>query len=74
VWNEQYKKIQAEHPHTWDAFLRRITAIYDFSKSKDVPIDSNLWYPFKENAAKPQKVTIADLRPLSAAEQEELGF
>jgi len=70
---EQYKNIQTEHPDTWDAFLRRITAVYDFSKSKDIPIPAELWYPFKGNP-KPQKLKYADLKPLSGAEQDELGF
>ena len=35
--NEQYKKIQTEHPKTWGAFLRRIKTVYDFDVSKDKP-------------------------------------
>ena len=73
---EQYKHIQREHPKTWKAFLRRITAVYDFDKSIDVPIDSNLWYPYNRAVPAPQqqRISLADLRPLSQAEAEELGF
>lgn len=35
---EQYKNIQVEEPKTYDALLRRITAVYNFDKSKDIPI------------------------------------
>ena len=71
---EQYKTVQTEHPEDWKAFLRRLTAVYNFNKSKDVPIDVNLWYPFKGSVPAQQKMTVADLHPLSQAEQEELGF
>lgn len=36
--NEQYKNIQTSHPSTWQAFLRRIKTVYDFDKSKDIPV------------------------------------
>lgn len=35
---DQYKNIQVEEPKTYDALLRRITAVYNFDKSKDMPI------------------------------------
>jgi len=34
----QYQKIQAEHPETWQAFLRRIHKVYNFDLSKDTPV------------------------------------
>jgi len=71
---EQYKNIQAEHPETWKAFLRRIHKVYDFDKSKDIAVDSYTWYPFKGIVPKQQKIAVSGLRPLSDAEQEELGF
>ncbi len=35
---EQYTKIQQSEPATWAAFLRRITAVYNFDISKDTPV------------------------------------
>ena len=35
---EQYKNVQAQYPSTWAAFLRRIKTVYDFDKSKDIPV------------------------------------
>jgi len=55
---EQYKNIQVENPKTWEAFLSRIHKVFDFDVSREVP----------------RKITVADLKPLSAAEQDELGF
>lgn len=34
----QYQNVQREHPETWQAFLRRIHKVYDFDKSKDIPV------------------------------------
>ena len=34
----QYPNVQTEEPKTYDAFLRRISAVYDFDKSKTTPI------------------------------------
>ena len=36
---EQYTNIQQSEPKTWAAFCRRITAVYDFDKSKDIPVN-----------------------------------
>jgi len=36
--SEQYKKVQTEHPKTWQAFLRRIQKIYNFDVSKDTAV------------------------------------
>ena len=36
--SEQYKNIQREYPSTWQAFLRRIKTVYNFDKSKDIPV------------------------------------
>jgi len=35
---QQYKNVQAEHPTTWAAFLRRIHKVYNFDLSKDIPV------------------------------------
>jgi len=35
---DQYRNIQVEEPKTYDAFLRRISAIYNFDKSKTTPV------------------------------------
>lgn len=32
---QQYKNVQTEHPTTWQAFNRRIHAVYDFDKDKE---------------------------------------
>ena len=37
--NEQYKKIQENEPKSWAAFLRRITAVYNFDISKETPVN-----------------------------------
>jgi hypothetical protein len=55
---EQYKNIQAEHPETWKAFLRRIHTVYDFDVSKDSPASK----------------TISGIRPLTEVEQGKLPF
>ena len=34
----QYPNVQTDEPKTYDAFLRRISAVYDFDKSKTTPI------------------------------------
>ncbi len=39
--NEQYKNIQNDEPKTWAAFLRRITAVYNFDISKDTPVNKH---------------------------------
>ena len=36
---EQYTNIQQTEPKTWAAFCRRITAVYDFDKSKNIPVN-----------------------------------
>ena len=36
---EQYTNIQQSEPKTWAAFCRRITAVYDFDKSKNIPVN-----------------------------------
>ena len=36
---EQYTNIQQSEQKTWAAFCRRITAVYDFDKSKDIPVN-----------------------------------
>ena len=36
---EQYTNIQQSEPKTWAAFCRRITTVYDFDKSKDIPVN-----------------------------------
>ena len=54
---EQYTNIQQNEPKTWAAFCRRITAVYDFDKSKDIPVNK-----FTGELRKP--LTIADLLPI----------
>ena len=39
----QYEKVQQENPKTWQAFLRRITAVYNFDKSQTEPLPRLLW-------------------------------
>ena len=39
----QYASVQKENPKTWQAFLRRISAVYNFDKSKDTPLPRALW-------------------------------
>ena len=36
---EQYANIQQSEPATWAAFLRRITAVYNFDISKEMPVN-----------------------------------
>lgn len=55
---EQYSNIRTVHLDSWKAFLRRITNVYDFNKSKDEPINKNF----------------AAARPLSVAESEQINF
>ena len=62
---QQYLKIQQEHPETWKAFLRRITWVYNFDESQTVPISKN-GKPFKS-----AQVSIKDLKPI---EDEDLPF
>lgn len=38
---EQYPNVQKEEPKTYEAFLRRINAVYNFDVSKDKPITTN---------------------------------
>ena len=68
--DEQYKYIQAEHPETWKAFLRRIHKVYDFDVSKSHLQGKEAPAPTGFTAGK----ILSGLRPLSEAEQEELGF
>ena len=35
---EQYTNIQQNEPKTWAAFCRRITAVYNFDLSKEIPV------------------------------------
>ena len=37
----QYLNVQRDEPKTYDAFLRRINAVYDFDKSKTTPISTD---------------------------------
>lgn len=36
---EQYTNIQQSEPKTWAAFCRRITAVYNFDISKNIPVN-----------------------------------
>ena len=38
---EQYANIQQSEPATWAAFLRRITAVYNFDISKEMPVNKH---------------------------------
>ena len=38
---EQYKNIQESEPKTWAAFMRRITAVYNFDISKETPVNKH---------------------------------
>ena len=38
---EQYKNIQQTEPKSWAAFCRRITAIYNFDISKEIPVNKH---------------------------------
>ena len=53
---EQYTKIQQSEPATWAAFLRRITAVYNFDISKEMPVN--------KHTGKPIEKTITTLIPL----------
>jgi hypothetical protein len=59
---EQYKKVQSEHPETWKAFLRRITHIWDFDKQAA-----------PQPMTKPKQAMLS-LIPLSDEEAGELPF
>lgn len=39
--HEQYKNIQTQYPSSWAAFLRRIKTVYDFDKSKEIPVNKH---------------------------------
>lgn len=39
--SEQYTNIQQTEPKTWAAFLRRITAVYNFDISKETPVSKH---------------------------------
>ena len=39
LWEIICADIQKSEPKTWAAFCRRITAVYDFDKSKDIPVN-----------------------------------
>jgi len=45
--SEQYKNVQKEYPSTWQAFLRRITTVYNFDISKDKPLSKITGTPYK---------------------------
>ena len=45
---EQYTKIQQSEPTTWAAFLRRITAVYNFDISKDTPVNKHTGKPIEK--------------------------
>jgi len=60
--NEQYKNIQAEHPETFKAFLRRIHHIWDYDKQ-----------PEAQKFSKGHQLAMT-LRPMSDAEAEDLPF
>ena len=60
--DEQYIKMQQEHPETWKAFLRRITWVYNFDYSKTEPV---------AKYGKPVKMAQATLIP---SEDENLPF
>ena len=62
---EQYTNIQQNEPKTWTAFCRRITAVYDFDKSKDIPVNK-----FTGELRKP--LTFADLIPID--DETDLPF
>ena len=40
---EQYTKMQQSEPTTWAAFLRRITAVYNFDISKETPVNKQAY-------------------------------
>ena len=45
---EQYTKIQQSEPATWAAFLRRITAVYNFDISKETPVNKHTGKPIEK--------------------------
>ena len=51
----QYKKVQENHPETWQAFLRRIHKVYDFDLSKEKTVTKTGGI---------LKQTVADLKPV----------
>lgn len=51
----QYENVRTAKPDDWQAFLRRITEVYNYDKSKDVPINKG----------------VASLKPLSEKETEQ---
>jgi hypothetical protein len=61
----QYQNVQREHPETWQAFLRRIHKVYDFDKSKDIPVSKRTG-----DTVKP----LSHLKPLSDEEADDLPF
>jgi hypothetical protein len=56
--SEQYKNVQASHPSTWQAFLRRIQTVYDFDKSKDIPVNK------LTGELRTKQLTVSDLIPV----------
>jgi hypothetical protein len=75
--SEQYKNIQAAHPKTWQAFLRRIKVVYDFDKSKDIPVNKITGELVTEKVAQTEQAIQTEqlaLIPLSDEEAEGLGF
>jgi len=46
---EQYTKIQQSEPATWAAFLRRITAVYNFDISKETPVNKHTGKPIEKD-------------------------
>jgi hypothetical protein len=63
--SEQYKNVQTSHPSTWTAFLRRIKTVYDFDKSKDMPVSKNT------GELQTKQIKFADLIPV---DNEDLPF
>ena len=55
---KQYENLKTVHPDSWNAFLRRITNVYDFNKSKKEPINKGF----------------ASQKPLSEKEAEQVKF
>lgn len=56
--DEQYPNVQSSHPSTWQAFLRRIQTVYDFDKSKDIPVNKST------GELKTKQLKVSDLRPI----------
>ena len=42
---KQYINIQQNEPKTWAAFCRRITAVYNFDESKEIPVNKMICTP-----------------------------